>query len=321
LDKTGYFLYRDFSSRIKAMITTVIGSYPLSYQELGSDAIKQAVNDQLEAGIDIVSDGQTRYDMIEYFARAIDGYSFEGKSFISGPIGHGRPDVFVADLALAQTLAPNLKGIVTGPVTLVFASKIKAGYKGFHDEGVYLDTARALLEIAQAMVKQGVKWIQIDEPYLSVGAPMDIAKKAIESISTQIKVPVALHVCGKVVPIIDKLLDLKCITLLSHGFKGEDNQSLLHYKPLINSEKQLGLGCVDTKQRRVETVEEIAGLIQLAKSNIPAERLIVHPDCGLEKIPVEKLVIHPDCGLRTMGDRQAARAKMKNMVKAAKLVD
>jgi 5-methyltetrahydropteroyltriglutamate--homocysteine methyltransferase len=302
------------------MITTVIGSYPLSYKELGSDAIKQAVNDQLEAGIDIVSDGQTRYDMIEYFSRAIDGYTFDGKSFISGPIGHGHPDVFVADLAVAQTLAPNLKGVVTGPVTLVFASKIKAGYQGFHDEEVYMDTARALLEIAQAMVKQGVKWIQIDEPYLSVGAPMDIAKKAIESISTQIGVPVALHVCGRVVPIIDKLLDLKCITLLSHGFKGEDNQSLLHYAPLINSEKQLGLGCVDTKQRRIETIEEIAGLIQLAISSIPPEKLIIHPDCGLEKIPVAKLVIHPDCGLRTIGDRDAAKAKMKNMVKAAKLI-
>lgn len=304
---------------MKGMITTVIGSYPLSYQELGPDAIKLAVTDQLEAGIDIVSDGQTRCDMIEYFARAIDGYNFDGKSSVTGKIGHGHPDHFVSDLALAQTLTPAVKGIVTGPVTLVFASKIRAVYQGFHDEAVYLDTARALLEIAQAMVQQGAKWIQIDEPFLSVGAPMGIAKKAIESIATQIKVPVALHVCGKVVPIIDQLLDLKGVTLLSHGFKGEDNQSLLGYAPLSSSNKQLGLGCVDTKNRRVESVEEILKLIQKAQSAIPADRLIIHPDCGLEKIPAEKLVIHPDCGLRTMGDRSAAKSKMKNMVAAAKL--
>jgi 5-methyltetrahydropteroyltriglutamate--homocysteine methyltransferase len=302
------------------MITTVIGSYPLSYKELGADAIKQAVNDQLEAGIDIVSDGQTRYDMIEYFARAIDGYSFDNKACINGQIGHGHADVFVSDLAMAQTLTPNLKGIVTGPVTLVFASKIKAAYQGYHDERVYLDTAGALLEIAQAMVKQGVKWIQIDEPYLSVGAPMDIARKAIEIIATQINVPVALHVCGKVAPIIDKLLDLKGVTLLSHGFKGEDNLPLLQYRPLVASNKQLGLGCVDTKRRRVETVDEIVKLIQLAKAAIPADRLVIHPDCGLERIPVEKMVIHPDCGLRTLGDRAAAKAKLKNMVTAAKMV-
>jgi 5-methyltetrahydropteroyltriglutamate--homocysteine methyltransferase len=301
------------------MITTVIGSYPLSYSELGADAVKLAVNDQLEAGIDIVSDGQTRYDMIEYFARAIEGYSFEGKSSIVGKIASGHPDVFVTDLALAQTLAPSVKGIITGPMTLVFASKIKAVYNGFHDEKVYLDTARALLEIAQAMVKQGAKWIQIDEPFLSVGAPMPIAKKAIESIATQIQVPVALHVCGKVVSIIDALLDLKGIALLSHGFKGEDNQSLLTYKPLTDSNRQLGLGCVDTKQRRIETVDEIVDLIRKAKSFIPEDRLIFHPDCGLEKIPSEKLIVHPDCGLRTLGDRAAAKAKLKNMVTAAKI--
>jgi 5-methyltetrahydropteroyltriglutamate--homocysteine methyltransferase len=89
---------------------------------------------------------------------------------------------------------------------------------GEEDEKVYLDTARALLEIAQAMVNQGVKWIQIDEPFLSVGAPMQIAKKTIESIANHIKVPVALHVCGKVEKIIDNLLDIEGITLLSHGF-------------------------------------------------------------------------------------------------------
>jgi 5-methyltetrahydropteroyltriglutamate--homocysteine methyltransferase len=186
---------------------------------------------------------------------------------------------------------------------------------------VYLDTAKALLEIAQAMVKQGVKWIQIDEPYLSVGAPMDIAKNAIESISTQIKIPVALHVCGKVGPIIDKLLGFQGITLLSHGFKGEDNQSLLQYKPLIDSHKMLGLGCVDTKQRRVETVDEIAQLIRLASGIIPGERLVIHPDCGMEKIPPDRLVIHPDCGLRTLGNRAAAKAKLKNMVVAVKSLE
>ncbi len=287
---------------MRAMITTVIGSYPLRYQELGADAIKWAVNDQLEAGIDLVSDGQTRCDMIEYFARAIDGYHFDGKSVIRGQIGHGQADVFVSDLALAQTLAPSVKGIVTGPVTLVFASRIKSFYKGYHDERVYLDTARALLEIAQAMVKQGAAWIQIDEPYLSVGAPMDIAKKAIESIAIQLKVPVALHVCGRVAPVIDNLLNLQGVSLLSHGFKGEDNQSLFQYKPLAASEKKLGLGCVDTKKKRVETVEEIRQMILKASCTIPAD----------------KLVIHPDCGLGPLSDRSAARNKLKNMVLAVK---
>ncbi len=73
------------------MFTTVIGSYPLKYDLLGKDAIRQTVQDQLDAGIDLVSDGQTRFDMIQYFATTIEGYGFEGKSFINGKIGKGIP--------------------------------------------------------------------------------------------------------------------------------------------------------------------------------------------------------------------------------------
>jgi 5-methyltetrahydropteroyltriglutamate--homocysteine methyltransferase len=283
------------------MFTTVIGSYPLKYDQLKDDAILQSVQDQLDAGIDLVSDGQTRFDMIEYFARAIEGYTFDTKSFINGKIGRGMPDLFVADLQVARRLTPRVKGTITGPVTLVFSSKIKGVYQGYRDENVYLDTAKALLDIAQALEHNGAEWIQIDEPYLSVGAPMDIAKKAIENIARNLTIPVALHVCGKVQPIIDKLLDLQGVTLLSHGFMGEDNRELLRLPKLKSSHKMLGLGCVDTKKNRIEAVEEIVTLIKTAVQSIPANRLVIHPDCGLRSF-----------------DRETALAKLKNMVIAAR---
>jgi 5-methyltetrahydropteroyltriglutamate--homocysteine methyltransferase len=292
----------EFPIQLELMFTTVIGSYPLKYDQLGKDAILQAVQDQLDAGVDLVSDGQTRFDMIQYFARTIEGYSFDAKSFINGKIGKGIPDIFVSDLEVAKTLTPHVKGTITGPVTLVFSSRIKSVYQGFRDENVYMDTAKALLEIAQALEKNGAEWINIDEPYLSVGAPMDIAKKAIESIALNLKVPVALHVCGKIVPIIDKLLDLQGVTLLSHGFMGEANMDVLNSPKLISSDKILGFGCVDTKKSRIEDVEEIARLIRI----------------GLKTIPADRMVIHPDCGLRSL-DRQTAFAKLKNMVLASKI--
>jgi 5-methyltetrahydropteroyltriglutamate--homocysteine methyltransferase len=282
------------------MFTTVIGSYPLKYDQLGDDAILKSVQDQLDAGIDLVSDGQTRFDMIEYFARAIEGYSFDTKSYINGKIGQGMPDSFVADLQVARRLTPHVKGTITGPVTLVFSSKIKGIYRGYRDENIYLDTAKALLDIARAMEHNGAEWIQIDEPYLSVGAPMEIAKKAVESIARNLNIPVALHVCGKVQLIIDKLLDLQGVTLLSHGFMGEDNREVLELPKLRLSHKMLGLGCVDTKKNRIEDVEEIVTLIKTAAQTIPANRLVIHPDCGLRLL-----------------DRETALAKLKNMVIAA----
>ena len=284
------------------MFTTVIGSYPLRYDQLGEDAILQSVQDQLEAGIDLVSDGQTRFDMIGYFASTIEGYTYDTQSYIEEKIDKGKPDLLVSDLELAKGLAPHVKGIVTGPVTLVLSSKIKSVYRGYRDEDVYLDTAKALLDIAQALESHGAEWIQIDEPYLSVGAPMEIAQKAIESIALNIKVPVALHVCGNVVPIIDKLVDLRGVTMLSHGFMGEDNMSILHHDKFISSTKTLGLGCIDTKKNRVEEVNEIENIIKLALQNVSVSRLAIHPDCGLRLL-----------------DRKTALAKLKNMVIASRM--
>jgi len=272
------------------MLTTVIGSYPLSYRELGSDAISRSVRDQLDAGIELVSDGQTRYDMVEYFSTAIDGYSYDGKSYIDGRIGKGDPETFVQDLRFARGIAPRVKGIITGPVTMVFSSKIRHYYKGHRDEQVYLDTATALLGIARTLEENGAEWIQIDEPFLSVGAPMRIARQAVETIATNLRVPVALHVCGRVVEIFKELLRWQGITMLSHAFN-----------ELSTSQKMLGFGCIDTQSTQVEDTEKIENLVRRAIQKLPKESIAIHPDCGLRLLP-----------------RDIAFEKMKRMVVAAR---
>jgi len=285
------------------MLTTVIGSYPLSYDKLGKDAIVKSVKDQIDAGIQLVSDGQTRYDMVEYFARAIEGYTYDTKSYISRKIGKGNPETFLEDLEIAKEIASHIKGIVTGPVTLVFSSSIKGYYTGYRDEKVYLDTAAALLDIARALEQNGVEWVQIDEPFLSVGAPMGIARKAVESIATNLKVPVSLHVCGRVSQIFKELLQWEGIKMLSHAFMGDENMEILSFKELRASDKMLGLGCINTKSSKIEEVEDIENLIKLALANIPKDRIAVHPDCGLRLLP-----------------REVAFEKMKRLVTAAERV-
>ncbi|MCE4612384.1 MAG: methylcobamide--CoM methyltransferase, partial [Desulfurococcales archaeon] len=79
----------------KKFPTTVVGSYPKlgpapeaikkrregaiseeEFHRLVRPAILEAVRDQVEAGIDIVSDGeQSREDMVVYFAERLKGYS------------------------------------------------------------------------------------------------------------------------------------------------------------------------------------------------------------------------------------------------------
>ena len=272
------------------MLTTVIGSHPVESGLSVQDAIKMVVEDQLGAGVDVVTDGEPRYDMIEYFARSMDGYTFDGKSIVAGQIGAGHPDEIVEDFRVAKSLAPRVKGRVTGPVTMVFSSRLTKPYSGYRDENVYLDTARALLDIALALEAEGAEWIQIDEPFLSVGAPMAIARKAVETIATNLSVPVALHVCGSVGSIFPELQQWDGVTLLSHAFMGDKNDDVLASPGLASGNKTLGLGCIDTKVPTVETVADVAALIRRGLSVLPAERIVIHPDCGMRLLPREAVV-------------------------------
>jgi 5-methyltetrahydropteroyltriglutamate--homocysteine methyltransferase len=68
-------------------------------------------------------------------------------------------------------------------------------------------------------------------------------------------------------------------------------------------DRRIGLGVIDVKSQRVETADAVAARIYAA----------------LELVPAEQLVINPDCGLRNLsGD--VARAKLAAMVEGASQV-
>src|SRR5205823_4472467 len=50
-------------------------------------------------------------------------------------------------------------------------------------------------------------------------------------------------------------------------------------------EKELGAGVVDVKSFYVEPPEEIAERIRLLLQYVPAEKLMVNPDCGFFQLP------------------------------------
>jgi 5-methyltetrahydropteroyltriglutamate--homocysteine methyltransferase len=184
---------------------------------------------------------------------------------------------------------------------MVFSSLVRGGgYKGYRDPSLYLDTAAALREIAVALVDEGAEWIQIDEPFLSVGAPMDIARNAVEHVAADLGVPVAMHVCGVVEPIFPQLLQWSGITLLSHAFKGDKNDRVLASEELRGSDKMLGLGCIDTKTPAVDAEDDVVGLLRRGIEALSEARVVAHPDCGMRLLP-----------------REAAFEKMKVMVAAA----
>jgi 5-methyltetrahydropteroyltriglutamate--homocysteine methyltransferase len=69
------------------------------------------------------------------------------------------------------------------------------------------------------------------------------------------------------------------------------------------TDKVLGVGVIDTKNMQVETPEQVEGRIRRALEVVPADRLLVAPDCGLGYF-----------------SRTVAYAKLRNMGQAADTV-
>lgn len=316
------------------MITTVVGSYPALPEEPSSisqklssffgtydkykPAIELAVHDQIEAGIDIISDGQVRSGMVEIFAKAIPGMAVEDNTpKIVGKIIPAHGPISAGDLKYAINISKNIskeygpnqsktieegvkgvKGIITGPSTLVFSSRLEGFYR--KKEDAIFDLAYALKKEAEFLEKAGAVYIQIDEPFLSTGmVDVNNAKKAVKIITRDLSIPTAMHVCGNVTDVFDELLKFD-VDIIDCEFAGiPQNMDLLENVNLNN--KKIGFGCLDTKTDKIESKEEVEELIKR----------------GIELIGSRNMLADPDCGMR-MRSRDAAFSKLKVMAEAVK---
>src|SRR4030066_1559879 len=92
--------------------TTTIGSL-FRFKEDLNEAIDQAITFQRELGVDIVSDGEQRSDMVSYFAESFEGLAVEHWApVVTGKIQlRSKPDDFskVRDLEHVGAKFPDLK--------------------------------------------------------------------------------------------------------------------------------------------------------------------------------------------------------------------
>jgi 5-methyltetrahydropteroyltriglutamate--homocysteine methyltransferase len=289
----------------KVLATTVVGSYPVvkagglkSLFDPLAGAVETAVSDQIGAGIDIISDGQVRGDMIAAFAGKLPG--IKGQEVVS-KIQPAASAITVADTKYAISKFPKVKGIVTGPSTLAHGLHISTPmYR--NKEELALDLAAALVVEARSLEAAGVAVLQIDEPILSTGvADLAIGKQAVEMIASSVRIPVCMHVCGSISNVIDEILKYNVSVFDFEFSTNQANLDILSRRDLTG--RMLGYGCVDNTTDEVETVAVIRKRIEK----------------GIEYFDPKILLIDPDCGMR-MRTREAAYWKLKNMCEAAKEV-
>lgn len=247
--------------------------------------------------------------MISIFASKIPGMKVEnGTSKIISRILPPQNPIGAQDLKFSQRIIKGLggkqeiKGIITGPSTLVYSSRIEGFYDPENKEKAIMDMAEALKREASYLEEAGASMIQIDEPFLSTGiVNIKRAKRAVKRISDVISVPVALHVCGDIREVFEDLLNFN-VEIIDCEFSGNPN-NLEVIKGAELKDKKIGFGCIDTKTQKIETVEEIKKLIKKGIKIIGEEKIIIDPDCGMRKLP-----------------RKVAFSKLKNMVEATNAI-
>jgi 5-methyltetrahydropteroyltriglutamate--homocysteine methyltransferase len=318
------------------LATTVVGSYPVPewlerlktdyYQrrisaqhlnEIHEVAIKAALKDQELAGLDIVSDGELRRDNdIDYLLTRIPGVEIADRAktdyydYYDAQVTRPLPEPggglgLAADFSFTRrhTKLP-VKFSFTGPFSLSRRIRNQA-YPG--SAGLVRALAAWLNAEAAELARAGAGLLQIDEPFLA-GYPEDteLAIEAVNIVTAGVDVTWALHVCygnryarplweGHYDFLFPAVAEARVDALvLEFARKGLDDLRLLRQYAW---DRRLGLGVIDVKTPAVESADLVAARIRRALEFVPADRLMINPDCGLRHLPAD-----------------VARAKLRAMV-------
>ncbi len=286
----------------KILPTTVVGSYPAvrskglkSLFNPYASSLETAVGDQVKAGVDIISTGQVRGDMITSLTSQIPGIRDQS---VIGTLKPTQSAMTVDDTKYALSRHSQVKAMLAGPSTIAHALKIDTPLYRNRDE-VIKDLAKVLAAEALRLQDTGISIFQIDEPILSTGiADMNTAQAAVREITKNLKVTTCIHVCGDIDGVIDSLLKMP-VDIIDLEFScNEKNLECVGRKEF--GDKRIGFGAVDSTDTSIDSVEVIKSRIEK----------------GVELFGAEKLLIDPDCGLR-MHTRETAFQKLSNMCAAA----
>src|SRR5271154_99286 len=286
------------------------------------DATILAIREQERAGLDIITDGEQRRESYSNrFATALDGIDSENPGTtinrsgrpipvprIVGPIRR-KHAVELRDLkVLRANTGRAVKATVPGPFTMGKQAQDDY-YKD--EEAVALAYAEAVNAEIKDLFAAGADVVQIDEPWMQQhpDAAQRYGLTALDRALDGVAGTVAVHLCfGYAAVVHDKPSGYSFLAELD-GSKAqqisiEAAQPRLDLKILRElPSNTLILGAIDLPDMTVETPATVADRIRRALAHVPADRVVVAPDCGMKYLP-----------------RTVAFAKMKAMAEGAALV-
>ncbi|PWB62877.1 MAG: 5-methyltetrahydropteroyltriglutamate--homocysteine methyltransferase [Bradyrhizobiaceae bacterium] len=290
--------------------------------EAQDDATLIAIRDQERAGLDIVTDGEMRRESYSNrFATALEGVDVDNPGTALDRSGHPNPvprvtgkvrrkhPVEVRDVQfLRANTDRSVKMTVPGPFTM----SQQAQNDFYENEAeMAMDYAAAVNAEIRDLFAAGADIVQIDEPYMQ--ARPEKARQyglaALERALDGVTGATAVHICFGYAAIIH-------VRPTGYSFLPELAGSPVQQVSIETAQSKLDcsvletlpgktiiLGVLDLSDKAVEAPETVAARIRRALPHVPAERLVVAPDCGLKYLP-----------------REIAFAKMKAMVDGAAIV-
>jgi len=298
------------------------------------DAVRIALLEQEEAGLDIVCDGeQRRRHYIWGYLEGLTGVDTErlgqkrsrggrytestAVARIVGEVERPSPVLVEATrFARAHTQKP-LKVTLPGPMTIV--DSILDEHYGWEEKRLAMHFAAILNVEAKELVEAGAEVIQFDEPCFNIylDKVQDWGIEALERAMDGVRAKKAVHICygyGTEVVLAWKRRNQDWghywVTLPLLAKSSVDQVSVecaasgVDVAVLGTLEgKDVLMGVIDVGTEEVETPEQVAARIRSALPYVSPERLFPCTDCGM--VP---------------RSREAARGKMRALVEGAAIV-
>ena len=310
------------SMGVPKLPTTTIGSFPQTsetrslrrkfksndineeeYIEGIKSIIKDTVEIQEELGLDVLVHGEAeRNDMVEYFGELLSGFAFTtsgwvqsyGSRCVKPPIIYGdvsRQKKMTVDWSVyAQSLTSKpMKGMLTGPVTILQWSFVR---DDISKREVAYQIALALREEVLDLESNGIKIIQIDEPAIREGLPLDPSDKedylnwAVESFKLTCsgvnpKTQIHSHKCySEFDEILDAInaLDVDVLSIEA----SRSGMNLVNSTLSNKYNGAIGPGVYDIHSPLVLDFDDAKDRINQLSQNLKQDYIWINPDCGLK---------------------------------------
>jgi len=238
----------------------------------------------------------------------------------NGPVGVERAKYFLTflrDHPIGRVRGT--RACVTGPFTLASYLDLKNLMTcGASKPNVVRALAGILGKSCKRLSDLGFDLVCVDEPFLSVmlgrkGHALykydeHFVVEMLDRLLTQLSCLSAIHVCGRITPMVKTVLLQSRADIVDHEFTlTQENLNAYSREDLERAGKYIAFGCVSSTNPTVESVDEISARLGKAVT-LYGERVLVKPDCGFGG-----LLGSPDA-------YELVQRKLINMVTAAKTI-